>query len=209
MPLRCFLIQGPSPMIRALTIAALLLGLLAWPSPAWACSCVPPEPPAVVLARADAVFLGKVTQIDDPQWLARIVPWLPVTYSSADPVYAHFDVSDSWKGVSTTTVQVETAASSASCGFAFEVGKQYIVYAYDSAGKLMTGLCTRTTEAALAAADLAYLGAQPKLTLTPAPSVFPFGLVFGAGAVLLLTVGLSAVWLMRRRASLRQTDRSV
>jgi hypothetical protein len=51
----------------------------------------------------------------------------------------------SWKGKRTKTVIITTASNSAACGFNFEVGQKYIIYAYrDSNKKLSTNLCTRT-----------------------------------------------------------------
>ncbi|MEK7324929.1 MAG: hypothetical protein AAB217_06690, partial [Chloroflexota bacterium] len=137
-------------LFRLLAIGILLASLLAQPRPASACSCIPPDPPPVAFTNAHAVFVGSVTAINDPAWLARTFPFLPIVYSSADPVAVNFQVSDSWKGVTTTTVVIRTAVSGASCGYTFNVGRQYVVYAYQYSGELETNICTRTSEVALA-----------------------------------------------------------
>jgi hypothetical protein len=186
-------------LFRLLVIGILLASLLAQPKPASACSCVPPDPPPVAFTNAHAVFVGDVTAINDPTWLARTFPFLPIVYSSADPVLVNFQVSDSWKGVTTTTVAIQTAVSGASCGYTFEAGKQYVVYAYQSSGVLETNMCTRTNEVAFAAADLNYLNTLPKLILTPtASSPVLFYIVIGL-LVAISTALLITIWLIRRK----------
>lgn len=198
---------SPKRLCRLLAVAALLALTLTQPETAWACSCVPPDPPPVAFTNAHAVFVGGVTAINDPTWLARTFPFLPIVYSSADPVLVNFQVADSWRGVTTTTVAIRTAASGASCGYTFEVGKQYVVYAYQYSGVLETNICTRTSEVALAAADLNYLSTLPTLALTPtasSPTLFYIvaGLLVAVAVALLITI-----WLIRRRLA-RATKQS-
>ena len=186
-------------LFRLLAVVILLALMLAQPRPASACSCVPPDPPPVAFTNAHAVFVGGVTAINDPTWLARTLPFLPIVYSSADPVLANFQVGDSWKGVTTTTVAIRTAVSGASCGYTFDVGKQYVVYAYQYNGELETSICTRTSEVALATADLNYLSTLPKLALTPtASSPTLFYIVVGLLVAIAVAL-LIATWLIRRR----------
>jgi hypothetical protein len=79
--------------------------------------------------------------------------------SSADPVSVLLEVRDVWKGVDTTQVWVWTAKHGESCGYeGFEVGQEYVVFAYGEPERLETGLCERTKPLASAAADLAALG---------------------------------------------------
>ncbi len=156
----------------------------------------------------DAVFVGAVTAINDPAWLARAFPFLPIAYSSADPVAANFQVADSWKGVTTMTVVIRTAVSGASCGYTFEAGKQYVVYAYHFSGVLETNMCTRTNEVALAAADLTYPNPLPKLTLTPtASSPVLFYIVIGLLVAVAIAL-LIAIWLIRRKLARSSSKQS-
>lgn len=119
-----------------------------------ACSCIMPESPQQTLQKSAAVFTGRVTgmtgEVDGP---------LGFGGSSADPVIVSFDVSRAWKGITENRVEIITAQSSASCGYRFEKGKEYLVYAYESEGKLSTGLCSRNALLADAAGDLNALGA--------------------------------------------------
>ncbi len=142
------------------TIQMSMLFLFVWslfftalPSTGHACSCV--QPPAVqqALADADAVFVGKVTNIKEPK------PDALGTISSADPVAVTFQVSQIWKGITDKQVTITTALDSAGCGFEFAADKEYIVYAYQNDAKVLeTTICTRTSELTAAGEDLAALG---------------------------------------------------
>jgi hypothetical protein len=123
--------------------------------------------------------------------------------SSIDPVLVTFDVSQVWKGPEFTSLAVSTAQSSASCGYTFEFGRDYLVYAYGAEENLEVGLCSRTQLLADAEADLAELGqateptaanpslpaASPEATATDAtPSIWaqiPTILLWGIGLVAL------------------------
>ena len=117
--------------------------------PAHACSCIPPRPPLEALERADVVFAGDVVSISEPKGLFG--SWLA---SSTDPVTVEFRVSAVWKGEIYETMVLETAWSSASCGFEFVQGEQYIVYAREG----WVSLCSRTKSIDKASEDLLALG---------------------------------------------------
>jgi len=97
----------------------------------------------------DAVFSGKVTDIDIP---SKFRP------STADPKKVEFDVEKSWKGVDKKTVIVETARAGPSCGFDFKKGESYLVYAYYTHNKWHTNICSRTRLISDADEDLKELG---------------------------------------------------
>lgn len=78
--------------------------------------------------------------------------------SSADPVAVLFDVEQTWKNVNEEKVTVTTATNSASCGYEFEVGKEYLVYGYIQDGAIETTICSRTASLADATEDLSILG---------------------------------------------------
>jgi hypothetical protein len=176
--------------VSGLVIVAGLL--LAGARPADACSCVPPDPPAVAFAAADYVFAGTVTRVDAAAWgIARFLGplgrWLGL--SPAGPgaeVRATLRVSDAWKGLTTSPVVVATSGSSASCGYAFAAGQDLVVYAYAGPDGAGTHLCTRTAERAQAAADLAFLQTQPALAVTAAGGV---GAAITGGARLAAVAG--------------------
>ena len=139
-----------SRIIRS-TLAALLLFILLGSAPdrAFACSCMTPAPPLEAMANSDAVFAGKVVRIDTQEGAIT---------SSADPIKITFEVSRVWKGEQNSAIALATARDSASCGYPFMVGEEYLVYANSSETGLATGLCSRTMPLSTAGQDLAALG---------------------------------------------------
>ena len=118
------------------------------------CTCMSPKRPACeVYWQTTAIFVGEVTgirtvrELDDEQGpsLSRIVTMA---------------VTEEFQGLGgDDEVEVRTGAGGGDCGFDFQEGATYLVYANASAqtGRLETGICSRTEQVDLAAADLAYL----------------------------------------------------
>lgn len=131
--------------LSVLVLGLVVIGLftVAPPRVVYACSCIMPGTPQEELSRADAVFGGTVTSIERVDQMT-----LRVT----------FDVGRIWKGPSAPTLSVTTAGDSAACGYQFQPGAEYIVYATGQDGSLVTSLCSRTQPAASASDDLAILG---------------------------------------------------
>lgn len=129
-----------SPMIRALSV---LVGLvLVHPEAAQACSCVMPTFEEQ-RAQSAAIFEGRVDAIR----------------ADGDEVVVVFHVTQAWRGVTTERVEIRTASSSAACGYAFEVGTHYLVYAgRRNEGPLAVSLCSRTAPADDANDDRQLLG---------------------------------------------------
>lgn len=119
------------------------------PNVAFACTCIESRLPIEELEKSTAVFTGKVIDIDVRRG---------IVLSSADPVKVTFDVSETWKGPDYKVLVVTTVRYSASCGYPFEQGEEYIVYARGEEDKLNTGICSRTKLLAAAEEDLATLG---------------------------------------------------
>ncbi len=118
-----------------------------------ACSCIPPKEPREAMADAAAVFRGVVTESTREDILREGFE------TTTDPYVATFSVSTVWKGDVASTAEVSTALESASCGFNFEIDKEYIVYAWEGeSGNLETGLCSRTALITDATEDLEELG---------------------------------------------------
>lgn len=132
-------------------LLALSTLLMIRPAPVQACSCAQPPPVQEELARKTAVFSGKVIKIEQPKQKQ--------IKSSADPVSITFEVMTVWKGDLAQRTTVYTASSSASCGYGFAEGKEYIVFAYGTPDNLETGICERTKLLASADKELAELGA--------------------------------------------------
>src|SRR5690606_6032663 len=125
-----------------------------------ACSCIAPPPPKVAAEQASRVFEGEVTGIERGE----------------GGVVATFHVLRGWKGVSEQEVEVRTADSSAACGLGFAEGQRWLLYAYEDGGQTHAGLCSRSTQSANAAADIAALGApsyQPDGAASPPPGAEP------------------------------------
>ncbi|MBW9234790.1 hypothetical protein JQK62_21625, partial [Leptospira santarosai] len=74
-----------------------------------------------------------------------------------------FEVAETWKGVSESQVFIITGSGGGDCGYEFQVGQDYLVYAtestmYGNQAELVTIICDRTTELGSAQEDLAVLG---------------------------------------------------
>lgn len=128
--------------------------------PAYACSCLRPGPPLAELDQATAVFAGEVSDIK----------------RTSTGVEVSFSVSEVWKGDLNPTLVITTGPHSAACGYPFEIGQDYLVYAYggDNA-RLGANLCSLTALLSTAGEDLAELGdgVPPTLAEPSPPEVVP------------------------------------
>lgn len=113
---------------------SLLLGsalcLLFEPS-ANACSCGRSQLPRYEMMDASAVFLGDAVSRREVH--ARFGGMWEV----------EFDVAQVWKGPSRKTIRVRTQMYGTACGYPFEIGETYLVFAYGS--RLSTSSCSPTT----------------------------------------------------------------
>lgn len=139
----------------AVSIALVLacLWLLGNPGQVHACSCVPPGSPSEELDRFDAVFAGRVVSIQrsfDPNAASN---------APGDHTTVGFQASAVWKGAVPDDVQVATPPTGGACGFAFEEGAEYIVYARADADEDYTvDICSRTALLSEAQEDIDALG---------------------------------------------------
>ena len=118
--------------------------MLVAPAPVFACSCVVPPPPSEALEAAAAVFTGEVTNLS--------------RRGRGDRYVVTFRVADVYKGEVRHRATLTTAQSTAACGYPFEEGERYIVYAHRmDDGTLAAGLCSRTARLDDAAEDLQVL----------------------------------------------------
>lgn len=129
--------------------ASVLLILCAWVVPAaYACSCIPPAPPAEALAEADVVAAVEVLDVDR------------TSEGDYPSLRVRARVVQSFKGSDDGRITFYTATNSAACGFHFEEGRRYLVYASAYDGTLSTGICTRTAALADAEEDLEVFNAR-------------------------------------------------
>jgi LPXTG-motif cell wall-anchored protein len=154
--------------------------------------------------RATVVFSGEVVNMESSG----------SAFSSAAPVRVELDVSRVWKGPAYETLTVETARSGASCGYDFDEGRRYLVYADKSSlpesgnsESLQVGLCdaTRPIPETGASALLGESGTIPD-TENPNPPGSQAGVLPETGgaslaAIGLASLGIGAVFLVRRWSS--------
>ncbi len=141
---------------RRCCVLLLLAGLLAHaafrPPVAYACSCAIREDPQAGLHRSAAVFAGNVVAV------RRAFP----SFRSAAGLGSNlvtFDVARVWKGPTQRRIIIATQQNEAACGYTFDHGHVYIVYATRSAAGLETSICDRTRLLDEAQEDVAVLGA--------------------------------------------------
>lgn len=141
-----------------------LIAVLA-PARADACTCVVGAPVCDTFWKTDVVFAGEVLEI------------APIPNPSGRQFMAHkrvrFRVDQSWRGAVEGTVEITTGAGGGDCGYGFEKGERYLVYASARDGGLSTSICSRTRPLARASDDLDYL----KTALRPSATGRVFGVV--------------------------------
>jgi hypothetical protein len=95
-----------------------------------ACSCAPPPPPKKALEAATAVCLAEVVKIEEAGQERTVT----------------LKVEKWWKGGDKAELVVSTAKNGAVCGYGFQKGGKYLVYAraVDKDKPLHVSLCSRT-----------------------------------------------------------------
>jgi len=146
---------------------------------AFACKCVAP-PPEIKSARelakweavrANAIFEGTVATVELKSRLveASAGDIVPASLDASDPeLLVTFLVRHSYRGEQQKTIVVHTGLGGGDCGFRFEIGKQYLVYAYrDESDQLSTGICSGTALLDDSRSNLAYLRGDPIIPRAP------------------------------------------
>lgn len=159
---------------RAAALTLLVLALVSGSgSPACACSCQPATE-ADYLQRADLVFDGVAVDRDRP-----LLP------GSGTTVTVKFTVETLVKGVAEERVTLRTPADQGGCGFQFDTGYRYRVYAASG----LTTLCAGNRN----------LGAAPDV---PVEGGMPLELIVGVAAAIGIVM---IVVVTRRRGRHRRT----
>lgn len=102
----------------------------------FACVCVLPEHKNLKkqvkenFKESTAVFSGKVIEI--------------IKESKVFSVKVKFKSQNTYKGKFINEVIISTGQGKGDCGYNFEVGKDYLIYAYGEVNDLETNICTRT-----------------------------------------------------------------
>jgi hypothetical protein len=129
------------------------------PVAAQACSCLFSSAPCQTYWNTPAVFTGMVMEVED----------IRIPVGGDMDVFMrkkriHFSVKESFRGNVSGIVEIATGSGGGDCGYNFEQGKSYIVYAgKNDAGELTTGICTRTRPIEEAKADLDYIHGLDKM----------------------------------------------
>jgi hypothetical protein len=133
------------------TFSLLILLLLVPPSRV--CECARVEAPCAGYWNATAIFVGRVESIT----------------GGVNARTATLTVLESFRGTSSSSVEVVTSGGDRECSFPFRIGREYVVYAYRSAetGRLTTSRCSRTRDVEDAGADLTYARALRNGTAPP------------------------------------------
>lgn len=132
-------------------------------SPAMACTCLA-RTSIHHLADADAVFTGRLTEIEGPP-AGRLI------YSSMDPVNYRFDVDRVLKGTVPVNATVRSVVSGSSCGLEqMSLGDLYTVFAVAREGLFSADLCGGTYRGSPDPA----LAVVSGVLLTPAPGSPPW-----------------------------------
>ena len=106
--------------------------------------------------KASDVFLGTVTYTSSTTTKRG-------EYDFHNRVF-RFTVNKAFHGAEAMEVEVLTGSGGGDCGYGFQLGGQYVVYAYrDNSNRLVTSICSRTRPASDADADLAYFRNLPKV----------------------------------------------
>src|SRR5262245_10077945 len=151
-------------MKKSLGYLLVSAAVVAWlPSSGSACSCAGPLTVCEAYDAATAVFTGVVSLISDTS--------IKLEAGSQSLTYAgklvRFSVEHVYKGQESAELSVETGSGGGDCGYHFEAGIRYLVYAYAATqGRLGTGICTRTNLFADASEDLDYVLGRPESKTT-------------------------------------------
>ncbi len=102
------------------------------------------------LSDSEAVFSGEVVAVEQGT----------ATASGPGNDTVTLRASEVWKGPEQEALEVRTPSQGMACGYRFEEGREYLVYAYTGKRGLETNICTETKPLAKAGADLALLGGR-------------------------------------------------
>jgi hypothetical protein len=128
------------------------------PAVAEACSCFGGLPICSTFWNTSAVFSGTVVEVED----IRVPAERGSGYYLKKRV--HISVKESFRGGVSGIVQVATGGGGGDCGYSFEEGGTYLVYASkNDDGQLSTGICMRTQPIEKADEDLEYIRGLDKM----------------------------------------------
>lgn len=187
-----------------LTSAFLAIAVIALILPdAWACSCVETTPEDEFKA-SSSVFSGKVITVQKNSRLSLIKRYIPFLNRTPEDraEFATFEVSQVWKGPEVSRLVVRNTAFFSGCGNRFEVGQEYLLYAYAKDSNLVIGPCFRVRSLARAVEDLNFLGkgsAPPRQERTSSLTAIVWSVI-----ILMVLVSISILIARVRRMSVEK-----
>lgn len=137
---------------RVTTFLIVLLATLAAPVPSDACSCMETKPVCEAFWQAPIVFAGEVLDIAEIE-----PPTLPNGRRFAGDRLVKLRVDGAFRGTRPGIVEVQTGSGGGDCGYPFERGRKYLVFAHVVEGRITASICSRTKPREDAAEDLAYV----------------------------------------------------
>src|SRR5713101_1070561 len=168
------IMSSPRNLLRSTPFQVFAMLLAAPLSQLWACSCMgPPSTPCNAAGISSAAFTGRVLSITDSAPVVppkdagtassrraksdsiTLLPWpLRVVRMQVGMVLSGLEPGQ-------TEIEIVTGLGGGDCGYAFQTGEDYVVYAYKNAdGRLQTGICSRTRPLRQAAEDISYFQAM-------------------------------------------------
>lgn len=175
------------PLLPTLLVSLLLV--LMGGRIAVACTCAPTPPVVEAVGDSDFVFTGRV--------VAKEYAQVPMGGGDLwDGSAFTFAVERVWKGEPALRLVVVSGSGGGDCGYHFQDGQQYLVYAKKYDGQLYTNICTRTAPIAQATADLAQLP-EPKAVYIYVAKTDWLSLAAAGAAGFLLAMCLT--WFVFRR----------
>lgn len=139
----------------------------------WGCSCLGSGTPCDAAGKASAAFIGTVLEISEPTrpvgfattrtGLGRRTAGDGPTFLPRPLRKVRIQIHEVLNGVDPTETEIEvlTGQGGGDCGYTFQVGTDYVIYAYNnSEGSLETGICSRTQPLARATEDVSFFRAM-------------------------------------------------
>ena len=119
------------------------------------CSCIGSGPPCQAYGNTSAVFVGTPTGVSQTTVKADRVG---DQFNYPQRLFT-FRVEEAFRGVEAVEVQVMTGMGGGDCGYNFQIGERYLVYAGRDANSDVygTSICTRTRPLSEAGEDLEYI----------------------------------------------------
>jgi hypothetical protein len=124
-----------------LKLTVLLSAFVCLPARTDGCTCGQNPPPCLAFQTTPVVFVGLVKSISEEKVdIIRFGKKETIRVG----LTAHFVVEEALKGISVSEVDVATGGGGGDCGYNFEAGKRYLVYAHRSEGEALSSAASRT-----------------------------------------------------------------